>query len=186
MSSELTIVSEVAERYAAALFDLAKDASALDAVKADLDSLADSIQQSEDLARLVRSPLISDREQAAAIVALADKAGMQALTRNFLGTLAQNGRLFSLEGVAKGFAKLLSDHRGEVVVEVSSAQALTDAQQKQLKSELSKLLGKDVEIDEKVDAELLGGLVVRVGSRMVDGSLKTKLQKIELAMKGVG
>lgn len=185
MAQESTLVSGIAGRYATALFDLARDAGQLDAVAKDLDSLSAMLGQSADLVRLVRSPVFSREEQARAIAVVAEKAGFADLVRRFLGVLATNRRLFVLADVIAGFKRLLSNHRGETVAEVTSAVPLSDAQLQQIKSSLSSDAAGNVVIDAKVDADLIGGLVVKFGSRMIDASIRTKLNNLKTAMKGV-
>lgn len=186
MSSDKVIVSGISGRYALALFDLALDAKSIDAVEADLNSLKVMLDESDDLQALVNSPIISRGEQSSAIAAIAKAADLSDLVARFLGVLASNRRLNALSLVIRDFAQLVSQHRGEVTAEVKSAHALSDAQLDELKSKLKAAVGRDVSIDANVDETLLGGLVVKVGSRMVDSSLKTKLDNLAIAMKGVG
>ena len=173
-------------RYAAAIFELAEADKALDAVADDLAVFGRMIATSEDLRRLVRSPVISRDEQEAAVLAIADKAGMKKLTRNFLGVIAQNRRLFALPDMIGAYHAILASRRGETTAEVVSAKELSDAQMGALSDALKQAVGNKVSVDAKVDPGLLGGLIVKVGSRMVDSSLRTKLQQLHLAMKGVG
>jgi F-type H+-transporting ATPase subunit delta len=180
-----TDIGAIADRYAAALFELAEQNAALEAVESDLKALKAMIVGSPDLQRLLKSPVIPRGKQGAAIAALADKAGWQGLSKNFLGLLARNRRLFALPGVIDAFLARLAAHRGEVTAQIVSAAALTAAQKKSLSSALKKAVGKDVLLDLVVDPSLLGGMVAKVGSRMVDASLKTKLQQLTLALKGV-
>lgn len=184
MSSETT--GAIADRYAAALFELAEQQNALDQVAADLKALRNMAAASDDLVRLLRSPVIGRAEQTRAMVALAEKAGFADLTRRFLGLLAQNRRLFSLWGIANAYLARLAAKRGEVTAQVFAAAPLTDKQLAALNQTLKTAVGGDVAIDVKLDPSLLGGLVVKVGSRMIDNSLRTKLQHLQLAMKGVG
>lgn len=186
MSSNKTIVTGISGRYAVAFFDLASDAKLIDAVEADLNTLVAMLEQSKDFLALVNSPIISRREQSSAIASIAKMVGLQNLTSRFLGVLASNRRLELLPKVIKDFAVLASDYRGEISAEVKSAGPLSAAQLKELKSKLKVAVGQDVTIDTHVDESLLGGLVVKVGSRMVDSSLKTKLDNLAIAMKGVG
>ena len=186
MPSKTTGATGVAGRYATALFDLAEQGKALDAVAADLRALRQMTAESADLARLIVSPVIGRDDQAKAVTALADKAGFNKLTRNILGVMAQNRRLFALDAVISDFLARLSDSRGEMTAEVTSAAPLSDSQLKAVAESLRESTGVKVAVETKVDPRLLGGLVVRVGSRMVDSSLRTKLQKLQLAMKGIG
>jgi F-type H+-transporting ATPase subunit delta len=181
VAADTSIASGVAGRYASALFDLANESSALDAIAQDLQSLKTLLNESDDLAELVRSPLYSRDQQAAAIDAVLGAAGVQELTKRFIGVVIQNRRLFMLADSA-----LLASHRGEMSAEVISASPLSDAQVAALRGTLADALRRDVNLDASVDETLLGGLVVRVGSRMIDSSLRTKLDNMQLAMKGVG
>lgn len=183
MSSEA--IGAIADRYSAALFALAEEKAAFEAVESDLKALKAMLAESADLKRLVGSPVISRQDQGRAIVALAAKAGWQELTRNFLGLLAKNRRLFAVSGIIDAFLARLSAQRGEVTAQVTTAKALTAAQKKSLSAALKKAVGKEVALDVTVDPSLLGGLVAKVGSKMVDASLKTKLQQLTLALKGV-
>jgi F-type H+-transporting ATPase subunit delta len=176
----------LAQRYAAALLELAEDKRALDAVSADLAALGHMIAGSNDLQTLITSPLMERADQARAITAVGKAANFGELTQRFLGLVAANRRLFALPGIIKAFRKMLADKRGEVAAEVTAAHPLTDAQQAAVSEAIKRVVGGKVSIDMKVDPSLLGGLIVRVGSRMIDGSVKTKLQKLQLAMKGVG
>lgn len=184
MPSETTGV--IAERYALALFELADSQSALDAVAGDLTALKAMIADSADLRRLLSSAALTREQQSKGIVAVAQGAQFGALTLNFLGVLAHNRRLDILEGAINSFLVRLAARRGEVSAKVASAQPLTQAQFDSLTASLKSAFGGNVAFDVTVDPSLLGGLVVKVGSRMVDSSLKTKLQHLKLAMKGVG
>lgn len=186
MSAEDTIVSGVAGRYATALFELAEEAGAIDQVAGELDQVGKLIDESEDLTRLVRSPVFSADEQVRAMGAILDKAGISGIAENFVKLVARNRRLFALPGMIGGFRKLVAQHRGEVSAEVSSAHELSGDEVKALSAALKASLGKDVQLNQKVDPALLGGLVVRVGSRMIDTSLRTKLNSLKIAMKEVG
>jgi F-type H+-transporting ATPase subunit delta len=180
-----TDIGAIAERYAAALFELAEQNAALEKVEADLKALKAMIVSSRDLQTVLKSPVIARGHQGAAVAALADKAGWNDLTKKFLGLLAKNRRLFALPGVIDAFLARLAAHRGEVTAQVTSATALTATQKKSLAAALKKTVGKDVLLDLVVDPQLLGGMVAKVGSRMIDASLKTKLQQLTLALKGV-
>ncbi|MEQ8665273.1 MAG: F0F1 ATP synthase subunit delta [Rhodospirillales bacterium] len=177
-------VSGLAGRYATALYDLADAGKVIDEVAADLASLGRMIDESEDLRRLVMSPVISRGEQTKAIRALVDKAGMQDLTQRFVGTVAQNRRLFVLRKMISAFHAYLAERRGQATAEVTSATELTDKQLSALNDALKGAMGTSVSVETKVDPSLLGGLVVKVGSRMIDTSLRTKLAQLRLAMKG--
>jgi F-type H+-transporting ATPase subunit delta len=186
VAADTSIASGVAGRYASALFDLANESSALDAIAQDLQSLKTLLNESDDLAELVRSPLYSRDQQAAAIDAVLGAAGVQELTKRFIGVVIQNRRLFMLADIIDAYSALLASHRGEMSAEVISASPLSDAQVAALRGTLADALRRDVNLDASVDETLLGGLVVRVGSRMIDSSLRTKLDNMKLAMKGVG
>ncbi|WP_414652821.1 F0F1 ATP synthase subunit delta [Hansschlegelia sp.] len=186
MAGKDTIVSGMAGRYASALFDLAKEQGAVDAVSADLETLARLLDESEDLRRLTRSPVFSAEDQERAVAAVLAKAGLGATTTNFVRLVARNRRLFAIEPMIRGFRALAAADRGAMTAEVTVAEPLTDARRSALTAALRDVTGKTVEFDVKVDPKILGGLVVRLGSRMIDASLKTKLNSIKLAMKEVG
>jgi len=186
VASNVTGATGLSGRYATALFELADEEKQLDAVAGDLTSVGAMLDDSEDLRRLIRSPVISREDQQKAMQAVLEEAGISTLTRNFIGVVIDNRRLFQLPGMIKGYLALLAQARGEVTAEVVSAKPLTDAQTQAITDSLRKAVGTKVAIDAKVDETLLGGLVVKVGSRMVDTSLKTKLAQLRLAMKGVG
>jgi F-type H+-transporting ATPase subunit delta len=178
-------VSGLAERYAVALFDLADERKALDAVAGDLQSLRALLRESADLRRLIRSPVLSRDAQGKGITALAETAQLSPLTRNFLGLLAHNRRLFALPEMIQSYLSRLAEKRGEVTAHVATAQDLSPQQRDAVGEQLRKAVGRKVAVDIEVDPSLLGGIVVRVGSRMVDASLKSKLHRLQLAMKGV-
>ncbi len=175
--------TEVGARYAQALFDLALETKRLDAVRADLKSLKAAWIDSADLRRLATSPVIAAEDQQKGLVAIADKAKFDGTTRNFLGLLAQNGRARDLGAVITGFETLYSRHTGVVAAEVVSAQTLSAAQTKAIKTALATALGKDPEMTTRVDPAILGGLKVKVGSRLFDASLKSKLDQMKFALK---
>ena len=178
--------SGLAQRYAKALFELAEEEKALDAVLADLDRLDAAIDESDDLAGLIKNPVLSREQQEQGILAVAGQMEVGDLTRRFLGVLAQKRRLYALPEVVKGFRAMLAERRGEVTAEVVSAQPLTDEQRDTLKGAIERYVGRTVSMHTSVDGGLLGGLVVQVGSRMLDASLKTKLQQLEQSMRGIG
>jgi F-type H+-transporting ATPase subunit delta len=185
VAAATTGVSGLAERYAAALFELADERRALDAVAGDLRALLALIDESADLRRLIRSPVLGRAAQGNAVAALAERAAFQVITRNFLGLLARNRRLFALPGMIRGFLAQLAERRGEVTAEVTAPQELSPAQRETLGEQLRAAVGRKVAVDIRIDPSLLGGLVVRLGSRMVDASIKSKLHRLQLAMKGV-
>jgi len=185
VASEATGAAGLAGRYATALFALADERKLLDRVAEDLRGLRALVAESADLKRLIRSPVLAREAQGRAVAALAERAGLDPLTRNFLGLLARNRRLFALPAMIERFLATLAHRRGEVTAEVVAAQELTPAQRDSLDQQLRKSVGQKVAVDIRVDPSLLGGLVVRLGSRMVDASLKSKLQRLEMALKGV-
>ncbi len=176
----------MAGRYATALFELARDEDSVDAVKADLDRFDGLVGQSADLARLLRSPVFSSEQQTAAISAILAKAGVGGLAAKFLKVVASNRRLFAARDMVRAFAALVARHKGEVTAQVTVAEALNDAHLAEIKDALKSVTGKDVQVDVTVDPAIIGGLVVKLGSRMVDASLRAKLQSIKHAMKEVG
>ncbi len=186
MSAEMIGATGLAGRYATALFGLAESKKLLDRVAKDLGQLGKMIRESDDLTRLIRSPVISREDQGRAIAAVLKKAKMSELTRRFVGVVAGNRRLFALPPMISAYQAMLASRRGEATAEVVSAKPLTKTQQNKIGRALKKAIGSKVAIDARVDAGLLGGLVVKVGSRMVDSSLRTKLQQLGFAMKETG
>lgn len=184
MPSEQTETSGVAGRYATALFELAADRRAIDAIAGDLSRLQAMIDESRDLRRLIRSPLFSREQQSGAMEAILRQAGLSELVRNFVAVVARNRRLFALEGMIRAYRALVARHRGEVTAEVTSATPLSEAQRAAVEQALKAAMGSSVAVRTEVDLALIGGMVVRVGSRMVDSSLRSKLQRLQLAMKG--
>jgi F-type H+-transporting ATPase subunit delta len=179
------IVSGMAGRYATALYDLALERRALDAVKADLDRFDALVEGSEDLNRLVRSPVFTAEEQKKALAAILEKAGIVGLAANFLGLVAQKRRLFAVREMVRAFRAFVARHKGETRAEVTVAEPLSENHLKALKEALKSTTKKEVALDIRIDPTILGGLIVKLGSRMVDASLKTKLNSIKLAMKEV-
>jgi F-type H+-transporting ATPase subunit delta len=179
-------VGGLAARYASALYDLADEQGALDRVAGDLNTLRGMLDQSEEFSRFIRSPVLSRIDQSKGIAALAAAAQLTQLTQNFLGLVARNRRLFALPEMIRGYFAILADRRGQQTAEVISAVPLSDAQVSALTTALKTSGGRNVAVSTKVDPSILGGLIVRVGSRMVDSSLRSKLQRLKLAMKGVG
>lgn len=180
------VISGVAERYATSLFELALEAGSLDAVGADLNRFQAMIDSSDDLKRLVVSPVFSADDQAKAIVAICEKAGLGGLVANFLKVVAGNRRLFAVSGMIAAFRLITARHRGEITADVKSAHALSSEQENELKAALKSVTGKDVTIAVTIDPSILGGLIVKVGSRQIDTSLRTKLSTLKLALKEVG
>ena len=185
LASETIGVSGLAVRYAAALFDLADERRILDEVASDLRQLRAMVQASPDLLRLIRSPILSRDEQSKGIEALADAAGLSPLVRDFLAVVARNRRLFAVPAMVEAFLAELAARRGEVTAEVLAAQPLSETQLAALNEQLRRSIGSRVSVDVRVDPGLIGGLVVKLGSRMVDGSIKSKLQRLQLAMKSI-
>ena len=181
-----TETSGLAERYAVALYDLADADKALDAVADDLKRIAALIDESSELRSVLDSQYLKRDLQGRAILAVIDRLGVSALTRSFIGVVADNRRLAALKGIIRAFLERLAKKRGEVAAEIISAQPLTAEQTDRLTNSLKSVLGSKVNVDLKVDNGLIGGLVVRVGSRLIDHSIKTKLARLQLAMKGVG
>jgi F-type H+-transporting ATPase subunit delta len=186
VAGEVDTSSGVAGRYATALFELAKDEQSLDAVAADLTRFNEALDAFDDLKRLVKSPVFSAEEQGRALAAILDKLKIEGLTKNFLLLVAKNRRLFATPDMIRAFRDMLARERGETSATVTAAAKLTESQVTALMQALTAALGKKVILDEQVDPSLLGGLVVKVGSRMVDTSLRTRLNSLKIAMKEVG
>lgn len=184
MAAEGTGAAGLAERYAAALFDLADQRRALDGVANDLREFRAMLAASPDLARLLYSPVLSREEQRKAIITLAQRAGLSPLTRDFFGVVATNRRLFAVPEMIAAYLKKLADRRGEVTAEVTVAQPLDAARQTALLDQLRRAVGARVAVDIRVDPRLLGGMIVKVGSRMIDASVSSRLQRLRLTMKG--
>ena len=186
VASDDPMMASMAGRYAVALFELAKDQRQLEQVERDLASFQVMLDGSADLRRLVLSPVITADEQAKGLAAVLQMAGISGLTANFVMLIARNRRLFAASDMMKAFRALVARERGEVSAEVASAHALTPEQLQQLSDTLRTSIGKNVRIDTRVDPNLLAGLVVKVGSRMIDSSLRTKLNNLKVVMKGIG
>jgi len=185
VAGEDGIVSGMAGRYATALFELALESKAVDQVQSDLKRFDALVASSPDLTRLVRSPVFSADEQAKALAAVLDKAGISGVAANFLRVVAGNRRLFAAREMIRGFNALVARHKGEVTAEVTVATTLSDARMSEIRDALKHVTGKDVQIDVNVDPSIIGGLKVKLGSRMVDATLRTKLNSIKHAMKEV-
>jgi len=179
-------VSGVSGRYATALFELARDEKSIDAILADLDTFDAMLADSADLKRLVRSPVFSAEVQMKALDAVMDKAGISGTSAKFLRVLTANRRLFAVSDVIRAFRALVANFKGEATAEVTVAEQLNDRNLDALKAALQAVTGKDVALNVKVDPSIIGGLVVKLGSRMVDSSLRTKLNSIKHAMKEAG
>jgi F-type H+-transporting ATPase subunit delta len=178
-----TETSSVAHRYAFALFDLARQEGRLDEVEGDVDRMRALVDESDDLRRLMRSPVFSADEQTRALTAVMERAEVGGLTANLVKLAARNRRLFAVPEMLKAFAELLAEHRGEVIAIVTSAEPLSDEQLAALKEALSDKGGGTVKLETRVDPSLIGGLVVRLGSQMIDTSVRTRLQGLRVAMK---
>jgi len=183
VATDETMTASVAGRYASALFDLAKEQNSVAAVEADLATFDGLLRASDDLKALVRSPVISANDQEKALAAVLAHANIAGTVANFLGLVAKNRRLFVVSDMIRDFRQIAAKARGEVSAEVTSAQPLTEAQMVALKTTLKASAGRDVVLAAKVDPSLLGGLVVKIGSRMIDSSLKTKLANLSAALK---
>jgi F-type H+-transporting ATPase subunit delta len=186
LADESTGISGLAGRYAEALFELADERHALDAVAGDLRELRAMLAASGDLLRLVRSPVLTRADQGKAMEAIAENAKLSKLTADFIAVVARNRRLFAVPAMIDAYLAKLAERRGEVTAEVTAAQPLSEAQQNALIDQLRHVVGSRVAIDVRVDPSLLGGMVVKIGSRMVDGSLKGQLQRLQLSMRGIG
>ena len=187
MAGDDPTVSGMAGRYARALFELALDSKSVDAVKADLEKFDALIQESADLHRLVRSPVLGADEQGKALAAVLVQAGIGGLAGNFLKLITANRRLFAVRDMIRDFRKLVARWKGEVTAEVTVADKLSDARLEELKTTLKSITGEQaVDLNVKIDPSIIGGLMVKLGSRMVDSSLRTKLNAIKHAMKEAG
>ena len=186
VSSVSSGATGLAERYAGALYALAVESKKIDAICADLTELAGLVAEHQDLKKVVESPILTRQEQQAAITAFLQKAGADSLTVQFVGTLAANGRLSALLRVIRAFLEEHARRRGQVAAEVISAVPLDDSRKASVEKTVARLAGSDkLSLSMRVDSSLIGGLVVRIGSRMIDTSIKTKLSRLETAMKGV-
>lgn len=183
VSGDLASTSGVAGRYASALFELAEEAGSVDAIETDLKALQAAIGASPDFRDFLKSPVYDAADQMSAISALAEKAGYNVMTANFLKLVAQNRRLFALESVISAFSALAAKARGEISAQAISAAALNDEQTKALRHEIERQVGRAVNLETRVDPDLLGGLIVKIGSQMIDASLKTKLNRLKTVMK---
>jgi F-type H+-transporting ATPase subunit delta len=186
LAAHETGTAGLAARYAAALFDLADESKQLDAVAGDLRQLTAMVGASPDLRRLLRSPVLTRADQARAMEEILRQAGAGDLVRRFVGLVAENRRLFALPDMIEAFLADLARRRGEVTATVTSAAPLSEAQRAALDDTLRRAVGGKVSVELKTDPSLIGGLVVKVGSRLIDSSLKSKLQRLQLVMKGVG
>jgi F-type H+-transporting ATPase subunit delta len=184
VAGEDPIISGMAGRYATALFELARDEKAVDAVKKELDQFDALVSGSADLNRLVRSPVFGADEQLKALSAILSQAGITGLAANFLRVITTNRRLFAVRDMIRAYRALVARHKGEVTAQVTVAEKLNDKNLDALKSALKSVTGgRDIDLDVKVEPAIIGGLIVKIGSRMVDSSLRTKLNSIKFAMK---
>lgn len=186
MANSASISADIAGRYAQALFDLVKDSGEIDALSGQVDELASAFDASEDLRNLTVSPLYDRQGQEAAIGALAAKMGLSPELANTLRLMARNRRLFALPQLLAKLRGLIADARGEMTADVVSAQALSDDQKSRLADTLSAKSGKKVKLNARVDESLIGGMIVKLGSQMIDSSIKSKLASLQNAMKEVG
>ena len=186
MTASSSLTSSAAGRYATALFELAKDEGSLEATETDLKALEAALEESADLRHLIQSPIHSRDQQARALGAVAEKMGLGTLTKNVLGLMASKRRIFALPKLIEIFAALMAEHRGEVTADVTSAKALTDAQTEKLVAELKSSVGRDVNLNVTVDESIIGGLIVKVGSKMIDTSIRSQLASLQNVMKEVG
>jgi F-type H+-transporting ATPase subunit delta len=186
VAGEDPIVSGMAGRYATALFELALDERAVDAVRTDLETFEALIAANPDLLRLIRSPVFTGEEQTRALAAVLERAGIGGLAAKFLQLVASNRRLFAVRDMVKAFRALVARHKGEVSAEVTVAEQLHDKHRDALKAALKSVTGKEVDLAVRIDPAIIGGLIVRLGSRMVDSSLRSKLNSIKQAMKEAG
>jgi F-type H+-transporting ATPase subunit delta len=183
VAGEGGIISGMAGRYATALFELALESKAVDQAQSDLKAFGALIEQSAELERLVRSPVFSADAQARAVGAVLDRMGLGGIAANFVKVVARNRRLFAVRDMITAFNALVARHKGEVTAQVTVAEALNDARLNDIRDTLRQVTGKDVKVDVTVDPSIIGGLKVKLGSRMVDASLRTKLNSIKIAMK---
>lgn len=183
MTSSTPVSSVVLTRYASALIDLAEKAKLVKKVQEDFDSLESAISDSQELADVIASPLVSSTKQSAIISEISEKAKLQELTRNFLGVLVQNRRLYALSAIMKTFKAEVSKRSGELSVRVETAEKMTVAQKKEFETKISGVLGSGVAIEAVVSPEIIGGMVVTIGSYMVDDSVRRKLERLSSTLK---
>ena len=186
MSETASISLGIAERYATAVFDIAKDEGQLASLETDIDALDAALTESDDLRAMVTSPLYQRDAQQAAITGLAKKMGLSSMVTNTLALMASKRRLFVLPQLVLALREMIAEEKGEVTAEITAASALSDAQAAKLAETLERQVGKTVKIKTTVDESLIGGLVVKVGSRMIDTSIAAKLANLQNAMKEVG
>ena len=186
VSEPASISTGIAQRYATAVYDIAKESKKVKAIEADLDALQDALATSEDFRNLIHSPIYTRDQQSGAMSALAKKMGLSPTIANTLTLMASKGRLFVLPQLISTLRGIIADEKGEVTAEVTSAKALTKAQADKLAKSLKASTGKTVTLNQTVDESLIGGLIVKVGSKMIDTSIRSKLNSLQNAMKEVG
>lgn len=185
MASDIKGAAAIAGRYAAALLDLADDADAVEAVANDFKSLKQMIAESEDLRVVLTSPLIERAVKGRALQALAESASFCQVTRDFVGVVSDNGRLYLLAGVVDKFLDALAARRGDLTANVTTARPLSDAQKQALSDALKQTMGREVELSTRVNPDIVGGIIVKMGSKLIDASVRTRLERLETAMKDV-
>lgn len=186
MSETASISTSIAGRYASAVYDIAKESDAVSTIEADIDALQSALNESEDFRSLIRSPIYTREEQGAAITAISQKMGLSQTMANTLSLMAQKRRLFVLPQLAATLREIIASDKNEITADVISAQPLTEAQETKLAGTLTEATGKTVTLNKIVDESLIGGLIVKVGSRMIDTSIRAKLNSLQNAMKEVG
>ncbi|MBA84910.1 F0F1 ATP synthase subunit delta [Thalassobius sp. S69A] len=186
MSEPASISSGIAARYATAIFEIAKESNALADLETNVTDLGAVLSESSDLQSMILSPMISREDQGAAVAAIADKMGLMPVLKNGLSVMAEKRRLFVLPALLSALQAQIAEEKGEVTAEVTSAKALTKTQAEKLAKTLTARVGKTVKINAAVDEDLIGGLVVKVGSKMIDTSIRSKLNSLQNAMKEVG
>lgn len=186
MAQTSSLISGVSQRYARSLFDLALDSDSVVSVEKDLDRFEELLNGSDDLQRLIVSPVFTSDDQLRAVAEVADKSSIKGLVGNFLRVVARNGRLHAIPGIIAAFKQIAAEYRGEVTADVVASRDLSATQLSELKATLKSVAGKDVAINVSVDPSLLGGIIVKMGSRQIDTTLRTKLSSLKLALKEVG
>jgi F-type H+-transporting ATPase subunit delta len=186
VSEPASISSGIAQRYAAAIFEILQENDNLSGLETSVDALAAALADSDDLRKLIASPVVSRADQEAAVSAVAEKMGLVDGLRNALALMAQKRRLFVLPQLVDQLRAMIADHKGEVTADVVTAKAMTKGQSEKLAAALKASIGKDVKINAAVDKEIIGGLIVKVGSKMIDTSIRSKLNSLQNAMKEVG
>lgn len=186
MTESSTLRSSAAGRYANALFELASEGDALARTEQDMEALGQALEASDDLRTLLASPIYTRDEQGRAMASVAEAMGLSPLVRNVVGLMASKRRLFVLDDVIGIFARLMAEHRGEVTADVTAARVLGEAQQAALAATLKAAIGREVKLNLTVDESIIGGLVVKVGSKMIDTSIRSKLASLQNAMREVG